>query len=127
MIKRHRMFWLGFSVALGGILAVAVVAMAGPSGSPAKVAASTPGVPAAASMGALDRPATAADALPAEAAATAGFLRGSATSRARRCPRGLERREPRLARVKQEPAAAERPRLEGRLPLRHPDEQGAGL
>jgi hypothetical protein len=80
MIKKHRMFWLGFSVAIGGILAVAVVAMARPSGSPTKEATSDPGTPAASSVGALNRPATAADALPAEAAAIAGALLSGAPS-----------------------------------------------
>jgi hypothetical protein len=80
MLKRHWKFWLGFSVALGGILAIAVVALARPSKGPTVRAATAPSVPAAASMGALNRPATAADALPSEAAATADTLLNGAPS-----------------------------------------------
>jgi hypothetical protein len=80
MLKRHWMFWLGFSVALGGTLAIAVVALARPSKSPTMRTANTPGVPAVFAVGALNRPATAADALPPEAAATAGALLNGAPS-----------------------------------------------
>jgi hypothetical protein len=80
MLKRHWMFWLGFSVALGGILALAVIAMARSSKSPTTRAANAPSVPAASAVGALNRPATAADALPPEAAATAAALLNGAPS-----------------------------------------------
>jgi len=80
MLKRHWKFWLGFSAALGGILAIAVVALARPSSSPTIRAANAPSVPAASAVGALNRPATAADALPPEAAAIAGALLNGAPS-----------------------------------------------
>jgi len=85
MLKAHRTFWLGFSVALGGILAVAVVALAAPKGStpPGKTSkasdARIPSGPAASALSVLQRPATAADQLPAATATTADdTLAGSA-------------------------------------------------
>lgn len=85
MLKQYRMFWLGFSVALGGILAVAVVALAAPSRSErtesksgARTNVSVPSGPAASVLAVLQRPATAADQLPPQTAATAqGILTGS--------------------------------------------------
>jgi hypothetical protein len=90
MKPHNRFFWFGFAVAIGGVLAIAVVAFAGggesatPSSQPATAGTKSATLPeaqsAADALGVFDTTRTAADALPPAAAKEANALASDAES-----------------------------------------------